>query len=179
MNDLEIRLERVERERDTLIQMLASELDWDDTSYIYAMMHVEPDIRSLKASLAMALKKRDDALAKADQYERDWYDAKSEFGTSMAKMRAERDEYKSKLDAELPAMWKEDIESLNQCLERVENERQKAVSVIAQHERTLIELLKSLDLIHLNSGSLKDIQAILDKMRRDIEITIINRVQQV
>lgn len=31
----------------------------------------------------------------------------------------ERDELKAKLDAELPAMWREDIASLNECLDRV------------------------------------------------------------
>ena len=32
-------------------------------------------------------KERDEALEKADQYKRDWYAAKSEFGSAMAKMR--------------------------------------------------------------------------------------------
>ena len=38
----------------------------------------------------------------------------------------ERDDLKAKLEAELPAMWREDIASLNECLERVERERDEA-----------------------------------------------------
>lgn len=40
-----------------------------------------------------------------------------------AKLVQERDELQAKLDAELPAMWREDIASLNECLERVGRER--------------------------------------------------------
>lgn len=38
----------------------------------------------------------------------------------------ERDELQAKLDAELPAAWREDLASLNECLERVGSERDKA-----------------------------------------------------
>lgn len=33
------------------------------------------------------IRERDEARAKADTYERDWYEAKSEFGTATAKLR--------------------------------------------------------------------------------------------
>lgn len=45
---------RFQRERATLLRMLASEFDWEDTSYLHAMMNVEPTIRALKAELAVA-----------------------------------------------------------------------------------------------------------------------------
>lgn len=41
-------------------------------------------------------------------------------------LRRERDGYKANLDAELPAMWREDIESLNQIVERMTRERDEA-----------------------------------------------------
>jgi hypothetical protein len=48
---------------------------------------------------------RDNALAKAEQYKQDWYDAKSEFGTAMAKSserlrseRARREECEALID---------------------------------------------------------------------------------
>jgi len=43
--------------------------------------------RELGARCAAAENERDAAQAKAVEYERDWYAAKSEFGTAMAKMR--------------------------------------------------------------------------------------------
>lgn len=44
---------------------------------------------------------RDKALEKAEIYEKDWYEAKSEFGTSMAKMREQLREQKSEFEATL------------------------------------------------------------------------------
>jgi hypothetical protein len=43
--------------------------------------------RELESALAKAVRERDAARAKADTYERDWYEAKSEFGTAAAKLR--------------------------------------------------------------------------------------------
>jgi hypothetical protein len=47
---------RAERERDVLVEMLADEFDWQDASYLHAMMHVENAIRNLRADLAVASK---------------------------------------------------------------------------------------------------------------------------
>ena len=44
----------------------------------------------------------------------------------------ERDKYKAALDAELPAAWREDIESLNSCLERIGKERDEARAEVAR-----------------------------------------------
>ncbi len=44
------------------------------------------------------------------------------FKEELDKSRRERDDLKAKLDAELPAMWREDIQSLNECLERLGEE---------------------------------------------------------
>jgi len=38
----------------------------------------------------------------------------------------QRDELQAKLDAELPAAWREDLASLNECLDRVGRERDEA-----------------------------------------------------
>lgn len=43
--------ERAERERDVLVEMLADEFDWKDTSYLHAMMRVENAIRNLRADV--------------------------------------------------------------------------------------------------------------------------------
>ena len=42
------------------------------------------------------------------------------------RLERERDEARAALAAELPAAWREDIESLNECLERVGRERDEA-----------------------------------------------------
>lgn len=47
----------------------------------------------------------------------------------------ERDALQAKLDAELPAMWREDIASLNECLDRVGRERDEARAQIDRRER--------------------------------------------
>jgi len=60
-----------------------------------------------------------------------------------AAMVAERDELKAKLEAELPAMWREDIASLNECLERVERERDEALAQVARREREHEALLET------------------------------------
>lgn len=44
------------------------------------------------------------------------------FKEELDKARRERDDLKAKLDAELPAAWREDIQSLNECLERLGEE---------------------------------------------------------
>ena len=43
--------ERAERECDVLIEILAHEFDWKDTSYLHAAMHVENAIRNLRADV--------------------------------------------------------------------------------------------------------------------------------
>ena len=48
--------ERAERERNVLVEMLVYEFDWQDTTYLHAMMHVENAIRNLRADLAVASK---------------------------------------------------------------------------------------------------------------------------
>jgi predicted nucleic acid-binding Zn-ribbon protein len=45
------------------------------------------DVRSLESEVGRAQAARDKAQAKAADYKRDWYEAKSEFGSAMAKMR--------------------------------------------------------------------------------------------
>lgn len=42
---------RAERERNVLVEMLANEFDWKDTSYLHAVMHVENAIRNLRADV--------------------------------------------------------------------------------------------------------------------------------
>jgi len=53
--------------------------------------------------LEVALKERDAAAAKAEQYENDWREAKSEFGTATAKLRERvrscEDHYRRAMDA--------------------------------------------------------------------------------
>lgn len=46
----------------------------------------------------------------------------------------ERDELQAKLDAELPAAWREDLVSLNECLERVSRERDELKARLAHAE---------------------------------------------
>ena len=58
--------ERAERERNVLVEMLAYEFDWKDTSDRHAMMHVENAIRNLRADLAVA---RETAARCACQWE--------------------------------------------------------------------------------------------------------------
>lgn len=45
--------ERAERERNVLVEMLAHEFDWKDTSYLHAMMHVKNAIRNMRANYAV------------------------------------------------------------------------------------------------------------------------------
>lgn len=45
------------------------------------------DAQALEGALALTERERDQAREKAAQYERDWYAAKSEFGTAAAKLR--------------------------------------------------------------------------------------------
>lgn len=47
----------------------------------------------------------------------------------------ERDETRAQLAAELPAAWREDLESLNECLERVDRERCEALAKIEKLEK--------------------------------------------
>lgn len=55
-----------------------------------------------------------------------------------AKLIQERDELQAKLDAELPAMWREDIASLNECLERVGRERDTLREEVARLNTLLL-----------------------------------------
>lgn len=52
----------------------------------------------------------------------------------------ERDDLKAKLDAELPAAWREDVESLNGCLERASRDLYEARSEIDHHKRVVLML---------------------------------------
>lgn len=50
----------------------------------------------------------------------------------------QRDELQAKLDAELPAAWREDLASLNECLERVSRDLYEARSEIDHHKRQVL-----------------------------------------
>lgn len=69
---LRVRLEEAERERDEALKQ--ARYAWE--------RHAEKD-----RAYGDALRERDEARAKAAAYERDWYEAKSEFGTAAAKLR--------------------------------------------------------------------------------------------
>jgi hypothetical protein len=58
-----------------------------------------------------------------------------------AKLIQERDDLKAKLDAELPAAWREDLVSLNECLDRVSKERDNKNSerIAAEHRAMVAE----------------------------------------
>ena len=47
------------------------------------------EIERLRAELAAAIKQRDEAMDTAATHQRNWYEAKTEFGAARAKMRAE------------------------------------------------------------------------------------------
>lgn len=51
----------------------------------------------------------------------------------------ERDELQAKLDAELPAAWREDLASLNECLERVSREVERLRAERRQLRARLVE----------------------------------------
>jgi septal ring factor EnvC (AmiA/AmiB activator) len=55
-------------------------------TYTVSLPH-EQEIQRLQSQLEKESAERHNALIKAEMYERDWYAAKSEFGTAMAKMR--------------------------------------------------------------------------------------------
>jgi len=73
------------------IQRLTKERDEARANYAFMVERAANEkldgYRELGARAAAAENERDDAKAKAAEYERDWYAAKSEFGTAMAKMR--------------------------------------------------------------------------------------------
>jgi hypothetical protein len=50
----------------------------------------------------------------------------------------ERDDLKAKLDAELPAAWREDLASLNECLEWASRDLYEARSEIDHHKRQVL-----------------------------------------
>ena len=96
-------LERMTKERDEARAELAfiqteyteaneSDLTRDALCLRAATLRLLADKAAAEQGLAQrrmmeAQATRDEARAKADQYERDWYEAKSEFGSAMAKMR--------------------------------------------------------------------------------------------
>lgn len=78
----------------------------------------------------------------------------------VAALKAERDEFKAKLDAELPAAWREDIESLNHLLEQSNKERDEARA--------------SLDIAYFNGRH--DATALLEAARRE-RVTLRTQLQ--
>lgn len=48
--------EKVEKQRDVLVDILADLFGWQDRSYLHAVMHVENAVNNLRADLAMARK---------------------------------------------------------------------------------------------------------------------------
>lgn len=76
----------------------------------------------------------------------------------------ERDEARAALAAELPAAWREDIESLNECLERVGRERDEA--------RAEVERLKAQMEAEAKDYTQDDVNRMTDEMialRKDYE----------
>jgi hypothetical protein len=73
------------------IQRLTKERDEARANYAFMVERAANEkldgYRELAAKAAAAENARDKAQAKAADYERDWYEAKSEFGSAMAKMR--------------------------------------------------------------------------------------------
>ena len=58
----------------------------------------------------------------------------------VAVVQTERDELQAKLDAELPAAWREDLASLNECLERVGRERDTLREEVARLNTLLLSV---------------------------------------
>jgi hypothetical protein len=54
MHGLTMRAEHAERQRDSLVAVLARLFDWEDKTYAHAVMHVENAVGNLRADLAAA-----------------------------------------------------------------------------------------------------------------------------
>ncbi len=54
MHGLTLRAEQAERQRDSLVAVLARLFDWEDKTYVHAVMHVENAVGNLRADLAAA-----------------------------------------------------------------------------------------------------------------------------
>lgn len=113
------------------------------------------------------VRERDAAVAKATTYERDWYEAKSEFGTASAKLReqvreltSERDEAKRELDAlKYPRAY------LPPGAERTE--ALFALEVSKAEERGLRYAMVLMDRYGIGSGSLGDADDLAEQMRKE------------
>ena len=110
-------LARVEAERDGAkaeAERMRDERDYWERRFEYADAHLSEAFNlspmdnlpsgEAKRIVDLIRTERDEARAKADTYERDWYEAKSEFGTATAKLRDQvreltkgRDELKARL----------------------------------------------------------------------------------
>jgi hypothetical protein len=73
----------------------------------------------------------------------------------------QRDELQANLDAELPAAWREDLASLNECLERVSRERDVAQAA------TVNAALIHADLVRERDEARRDLGEILAVIHRD------------
>ena len=98
--------------------------------------------RRQEARAEKAERERDEALAQVARREREHEALLETAQKALAHVEAERDELKAKLDAELPAAWREDLASLNECLERAWRERNEARSLA---ERLRAEWQRDLD----------------------------------
>lgn len=57
MHGLTVRAEHAERQRDSLVAVLACLFDWEDKTYAHAVMHVENAVNNLRANCAAALRR--------------------------------------------------------------------------------------------------------------------------
>lgn len=57
LHGLTLRAEQAERQRDSLVAVLARLFDWEDKTYAHAVMHVENAVNNLRADYAAALRR--------------------------------------------------------------------------------------------------------------------------
>ncbi len=86
-----------------------------------AASHLD-DLEALGGTGFGLVQQRDEAEAKADALKKYVIELTSELDETRSKLK----DVQTKLDAELPAAWREDLDSLNECLERMGRERDEA-----------------------------------------------------
>ena len=86
-----------------------------------------------------AQKQRDEAVAAFHEATR----LRSGIQQARIKAENERDEARAALAAELPAAWREDIESLNECLERVGRERDESRAEVERLQAELVRVARA------------------------------------
>lgn len=135
------------RERDKVIEereraRQACNAYWHDLTRIALLCAQTDDEYPLKA-VERTVRERDEARAEVSRREREHEALVETAQKALAHVASERDALQAKLDAELPAMWREDLASLNECLERAWRERDEARVDVERlrHERRQLRAL--------------------------------------